>query len=241
MKLDIDLDDLVDAFQESDITNHFFIDTQTSKLLYINEAAEVQARKKLDRLDNDRYLPIPSRNSQEHLFLKELFIYQYIYNERIAEKFHQVLERKKSFKKFNELLQNYPDLNEQWFTYEYNHVKNEVISWLCEYNIELTNQQLISEILIRELTKDEIKKLPREIKELKPIVCLHCHNKQGLKARFFTINVSPENRLIEQETDRVMNEKYGISHHSNCSDENHELLTAARCPRCGSEELFWDY
>jgi hypothetical protein len=34
-----------------------------------------------------------------------------------------------------------------------------------------------------------------------------------MKARIFSVNVSPENRLVEQETKRVMKEQFGIIHH----------------------------
>ncbi|MCX6666167.1 MAG: UPF0158 family protein [Euryarchaeota archaeon] len=241
MKLNIDFEKLVEAFEESDITNHFFIDTQTSKILCINEAAEVQVRKKLNQLNNDRYFPIPSRNKEEHLFLRELFIYQHIHDESIAEKFHQTLERKKSIKDFNELLQNHPNLNEQWFTYEYDHIKNEVITWLCEHNIELENQNLTPTILIKELTSEEIQHMPDEIKDFKPYACLRCHNKKGMKTRIFSINISPENKLIEQETQRIMKEQFGITHHGGWSGGAQEFLTASRCMQCGSEEIFWDY
>jgi len=62
-----------------------------------------------------------------------------------------------------------------------------------------------------------------------------------MKARIFSINVSPENRLIEQVTNRIMNEQFGVSHHGGWSGGDQEFLTASQCPRCGCEEIFGDY
>ena len=91
------------------------------------------------------------------------------------------------------------------------------------------------------MTRDEIRNLPQELKGFGPFACLKCHNKDGLKARWFTINVTPENRLVELETQRILKEKFNIIHHGNFSEGKQEFLTAAQCPKCGGEEIFWDY
>jgi len=177
----------------------------------------------------------------EFFMIMEMFVYEKIQDTQIAEKFNQVLERKKPFRNFKDLLFDYPDLQKQWFTYHREHLKNKTINWLCLNNIELENQNLTPTIQIKELTPEEIQHLPDEIKDFKPYACLHCHNQKGMKARIFSINISPENKLIEQETQRIMKEQFGITHHSGWSGGEQEFLTASRCTQCGSEEIFWDY
>jgi len=83
--------------------------------------------------------------------------------------------------------------------------------------------------------------LPEEIKDFGPVACMKCQNKEDIKARFFSINAAPENRLIEKENKRIMKEKYGINHYGNFTGGERDILTAAKCPKCGSEEVFWDY
>ena len=91
------------------------------------------------------------------------------------------------------------------------------------------------------MSRDEIKNLPDELKGFSLLACLKCHNKEGLKARWFTINITPGNKLVELETQRILKEKFNITHHGNFGGGEQEFLTAAKCPKCGSEEIFWDY
>ena len=107
--------------------------------------------------------------------------------------------------------------------------------------IQKRNQKIMPKIEIQELNRDELKDLPEEIKGFGPFACLKCHNKTGIKARWFTLNVTPENRLVEIETQRIMKEKFDINHHGNFGGGEQEFLTAAKCPKCGSEEIFWDF
>ncbi|MFH1101882.1 MAG: UPF0158 family protein [Methanobacteriota archaeon] len=241
VKLNIDFQELVDAIEESDVMQHYFIDTQNNELIYINEAIDDDYEKRLDEMEDDRYLMVPARLPQDNFLIMELFVYEKIQDTKIAEKFHQVLERKKPFRNFKDLLFDYPDLREQWFTYHREHLKNETINWLFNSNIELANQHLIPDIIIRELIKDEISSLSDEIKDFGPVRCMNCHNEKGFTRRLFMINVSPENRLIEQETKHIMKEKFNITHYGWWSGENSNILTVSRCPKCKSEHIIWDY
>lgn len=243
MKLNIDFEELVDAYEDSSVDHVYHIDTKNNELIYYNDALgePEEVKEKLDScLDDDRFIYISPRLPQDEFFIMETFVYS-IENFNVAEKFYKALERKKPFRNFKELLHEYPKFREKWFEFKHNTIKNETINWLCENNIELENQQLIPEIEIKELTRDEIKDLPEELKGFGPFACLKCHNKEGLKARWFTINVTLENRLVELETQRIMKEKFNITHHGNFSGGKQELLTAAKCPKCGCEEIFWDY
>jgi len=243
MKLNIDFEELVDAYEDSSVEHVYHIDTKNNELLYYNEGIgePEEVKEELDSCtDDDRFIYIPPRLPQDEFFIMETFVYT-IKDFDIAEKFHNALERKKPFRNFKELLHEHPKLREKWFEYKHNTIKNETINWLCENNIELENQQLIPEIKIEEMTRNEIKDLPEELEGFGPFACLKCHNKEGLKARWFTINITPENKLVELETQRILKEKFNITHHGNFSGGKQEFLTAAQCPKCGSEEIFWDY
>jgi len=243
MKLNIDFEELVEAYEDSSVEHVYHIDIKNNEIIYYNDALgePETVKEKLDSCsDDDRYLYIPSRLPQDEFFIMETFVYG-IEDFNVAEKFHNALERKKPFRNFKELLHEHSTLREKWFKYKHNTIKNETINWLCEHDIELENQHLIPEIEIKEMSRDEIQNLPEELKGFSPFACLNCHNKEGLKARWFTINLAPENRLIEKETVKIMKEKFDINHHGGFSGGKQELLTAAKCPKCGSEEMFWDY
>lgn len=243
MKLNIEFEELVDAYEDSSVDHVYYIDTKNNEIIYYNDAIgePENVKEKFDTFsDDDQYLYIPPRLPQDEFSIMETFVYAVIKDFDIAEKFHNALGRKKPFRNFKDLLCDYPELQEKWFRYKHNAIKNQTINWLCEKNIELENQQIIPEIEIKEMSKMEIENLPEDLKGFSPFVCLNCHNKTGIKARWFAINLPPENRLIEKETQRIMKEKFGINHHGGFSGEQ-EFLTAAKCPRCGSENIFWDY
>jgi ribosomal protein S27E len=241
MELAIDFEELVEAFEESDVMHHFFIDTKNNELIYINEDLDEDAAEQLEKMEDDRYLMIPPRLPQDNFLIMELFVYEKIQDDTIAEKFDQALERKKPFRNFKDLLLDYPSLREQWFIYHHEHLKNETINWLCTNNLELTNQCLIPDIEIRELTNDEISTLSGEITDFGPVRCMDCQNVKGLVRRLFLISVSPENTLIEQETKQIMEEKFNITHYGWWSSETPNILTVSRCPKCHSEHIIWDY
>ena len=178
MEIAIDFDEIADAFEESDVMHHYFIDTQSNELIYINEAIDDDYEKRLEEMDDDRYLMIPARLPQDNFMIMEMFVYEKIQDAIISEKFHQVLEEKKPFRNFKDLLLDYPTLRERWFTYHREHLKNETINWLCSSNIELEDQCLIPEIDIRELTQDEIDNLSDEIKEFGPVRCMNCQTRK---------------------------------------------------------------
>ena len=241
MELTINLEELVEAFEESDVMNHFFIDTKNNELICINEDLDEDATEQLEKMEDDRYLMIPPRFPEDDFLIMELFVYEKMQDNTIAEKFIQALERKKPFHNFKNLLLDYPILREQWFAYHREHLKNETINWLCNNSIVLTNQRLIPDIKIRELTKDEIDDLSDEIKDFSPVRCMNCQNEMGLVRRLFLISVSPENTLIEQETKQIMEEQFNITHYGWWSGETPNVLTVSRCPKCHSEHVIWDY
>ena len=243
MKLDVDFEELIDAFEDSSVSHVYHIDTKKSELIYYNNGIGKPegVKEKLDSCsDDDRYLYIPPRLPKHNFYVMEMFVYS-IEDFNVAEKFHDALERKKPFRNFKELLHEHPKLREKWFEYKRNNIKNETINWLCEHDIELENQHLIPEIEIKELSRDEIKNLPEELKGFSPFACLKCHNKEGLKGRWFTLSITPENILVEKEIRKILEEKFGITHHGNFGGGEQEFLTAAKCPKCGGEEIFWDY
>jgi hypothetical protein len=239
--LSLDFEEIVDAFEESDALHHYFIDTQTNDIIYVNEAVGENCKTQLEKLEDERFLMIPPRRPKDAFLVMETFVYETIPDHAVAEKFIEVLGGNRPFSNFKDLLINSPELRKQWFTYERKHLKNEVINWLYENHILLTDQSFIPKIEIQELTAEDIDRLPNEIKDFKPCVCLRCQNRGEMIARIFSINVPIENLLIEEETKRILKERFGVMHHGVWSGENQDFLTAAHCPRCGCEEILWDY
>jgi len=241
LPVSIDFGNLITAYERSTDSTHFFIDIKSSTIISIDESKDTNARTKLRQMNTQgHFLRIPSREIRDEHLLIETFMYQ-SENKIFEDTSSETLQRENGVDHFYQMLESSPELKKQWVDYRSAALRNTILTWLCDNNIELTNQHLIPPIEIKELTAEEINQLPDEIKDFKPNACLRCHNKNGMKARIFSINVSPENRLIEQETSRIMKEHFGISHHGGWSGGDQEFLTASQCPQCGCEEIFWDY
>lgn len=237
--LNIDFDELLTAFMQSSVSKHFFIDTEKNELIYINDEVDRDSEEKIEEMENKKYLMIPIRLPKDDLLIMEIFIYEIVEEDfKLADEFYKVLDSRKAFGYFRELLDKYPEIKEKWFKFKDKEIKNQTINWLGENNIVLENQKLIPNIEIKELSENE--KLPKEIGDFGPIACMDCNNK-GIKGRFFEINIKIENILIDSEIKRIMEEKYQINNFGVFSTGVGTILTAAKCPKCGSENIFWDF
>ena len=58
MKLNIDFDELIDAFEKSNIMSHYFIDTKEHELIYINEGVEDKGSEKGGEKEDDAHAKI---------------------------------------------------------------------------------------------------------------------------------------------------------------------------------------
>ncbi len=88
---------------------------------------------------------------------------------------------------------------------------------------------------------EEINKLDDEIKSLLPIVCTNCDYRDNFNRRIFSINLEPENKLDEIQVKEIMNRKLKVMHFGTFVGEKEQYLTAAKCPKCNSDDVFWDY
>jgi hypothetical protein len=242
MNLNIDFDELMHAFESSNVANHFYIDIENNEIININKYVDDDIEEKLEEMNNPRFIIIPEKFPSDDFRIIELFIYEIVEEDNnLADDFYQVLDKPKPFRRFRELLDKYPELKEKWFKYKDNQLKNELINWLLEKNIILEGQKLIPEIEIKELAENEFNILPDEWKDFRPSSCMNCENNKEIKARIFLLNMDIENSLIDNEVKKIMEEKYNIKKYGVLSTGKEILLTASKCPICGCEEVFWDF
>ncbi len=242
MNLKIDFADLCEAFEMCNVSNHFFIDLEKNEIMSINEEIDDDAEKKLEKINEKKYIVIPERMPNEDFSIMELFIYEIAEKDfQLSDKFYDAIHKSKPFKRFKEMLEEYPEIKNKWFKFKENDIKNDVINWLFENKIILENKKLIPDIEIKELTKEEIEKLPSESKDFLPMACMNCKNEGHIPAKFFIVNCDVENMMIDEEIKRIMKEKYNINDYGVMSTGKETIFTFAKCPKCGSENIFWDY
>ena len=240
MMLWVDFDELVEAFDFCSENLNFFIDLEKNKIISIDKMEE-GAEKELEKTKGKRYIKIPVKESRDEFNIMESFVYEIQEgNFELAEKFHEILERKNPFRDFKELLKNQnEDLEMKWYKFREREFRNNVINWLCQNDFELS-YSIIPRVEVKELNKEEAEMVIDELKDFWPVACLKCDNKKGLKQRFFLLNVPIENAMIEKEINKILKEKYDLKHFGYYMNEK-TVIVASKCPVCSSEDIFWDY
>ena len=230
MILWIDFDELVEAFDFCSENLLFFIDLENNKIISIDQIEE-DAEEKLDKINEEKYIKIPKKEPKDEVNIAESFVYEIQEeNFELAEKFHEALEKRNPYIRFNELLKH--RFREKEF-------RNQVINWLCQNNLEL-NCCIIPKIEIIEINNEKAEETAEELKDFYPIACIKCNNKEGLAPIFFLLNIPVENALIDKEVKKILKEKYDLEHFGYYLNEK-TVIVASKCPICGSNDIFWDY
>src|SRR3989338_8560963 len=104
MILWIDFDELVEAFDFCSENLLFFIDLENNKIISIDQIEE-DAEEKLDKINEEKYIKIPKKEPKDEVNIAESFVYEIQEeNFELAEKFHEALEKRNPYIRFNELL-----------------------------------------------------------------------------------------------------------------------------------------
>jgi hypothetical protein len=97
-----------------------------------------------DEIDDDetgRYILFPIRmGSRDGYADMELFI-DIIQDQDIQNLAYQAIRGPKPFRRFKEVIQNYSDLEKQWYTWKDDRSRNRALEWLEEEGLVLTNEE----------------------------------------------------------------------------------------------------
>lgn len=95
-------------------------------------------------------------------------------------------------------------------------------------------------IQIKELSKEEVIRLNRDLVDFNPVVCLACGNKQGLKQRFFLSSHPLESETVNKSFKKKLMETFRLTYYA-YSDKDKKIITTAKCPECDGEKMDWDF
>lgn len=84
---------------------------------------------------NPRYVEIPIKWSRE-AFNDILEFAEKISDQKIRERIHLTVRGKGAFRKFKDILQEYPEIEKEWHRFKYEREKKEVLDWLESLGIE---------------------------------------------------------------------------------------------------------
>jgi hypothetical protein len=135
----IDLSVLMEAFDNCRIGNRYFLDTETGEILQISdqwtEAEEIEAIEEKIEREPDRFLDIPDEGSREGYQDMQSFTAT-IEDDNLREKLQVALDGRGAFRRFRNVLYNYPEKRKDWFSFKDERLKHRVTEWLEENDIE---------------------------------------------------------------------------------------------------------
>jgi hypothetical protein len=136
-----DFDEICWAFEDASLENRHYLDLETGEIIFISELTmdneEIEEiEEKLDEEFGKRYIAIPKIDPSEGYEDMEDFI-ETVRDENLKEKLYIAIDGRGAFRRFKNVLLNYPEERERWFKFKDARVKERVKEWLEAKGIEI--------------------------------------------------------------------------------------------------------
>lgn len=137
--LAIDAEDLIGALQNGFSEIDYYLDLETGEVVFsADEEVSGEPEEEFEALleeHPDRFLPIHPISSSPAWRIIADFIEQLPYGEP-SERLTIAVQRNHPFRRFKDTLLDYPDLREQWFSYENEALLDIARKWLADEGID---------------------------------------------------------------------------------------------------------
>jgi hypothetical protein len=140
--LKIDLDELYDAMENSSYEVEYYLDLKTGEILFVSEGMDDEETGKLKNQieeEFDRYEPIPKAESHEGYRDMQVFIAS-VDDERLTELLEVAINGKGAFRRFKDVLLNYPEERERWFEFKDDRIQEQALEWLESIGVSLIEE-----------------------------------------------------------------------------------------------------
>ena len=140
--LNINLYELCEAMEDSSYENDHYLDLETGEILFLSEYMDDEDTVKLkDRIeeDFDRYERIPKAESHEGYEDMVDFIAT-VEDEHLAELLEVAINGKGAFRRFKDVLLNYPEERERWFKFKDERMEERALEWLDDIEVTLSEE-----------------------------------------------------------------------------------------------------
>jgi len=139
-KVKANLSELTDAFDNCRIGYEYYLDLETGELLLVSDEFmdTDETEKAYERLDDEpeRYLSIPTESSREG-YRDMVAFTEFLEDENLKEKLWIALNGRAAFRRFKDVLLDYPEKREEWFKFKKERLEKRVREWLEENEMEL--------------------------------------------------------------------------------------------------------
>ena len=140
--LKIDLDELYDAMENSSYEVEYYLDLETGEILFVSEDMDdVETVKMKNQIEEElgRYEPIPKVESYEGYRDMQSFIAT-VEDDHLAELLEVAINGKGAFRRFKDVLLNYPEERERWFKFKDDRMEERALEWLDDIDVTLVEE-----------------------------------------------------------------------------------------------------
>ena len=140
--LKIDLDELYDAMENSSYEVEYYLDLETGEILFVSEGMDDEETGKLKIQigeELDRYELIPKAESYEGYRDMQAFITT-VEDDHLSELLEVAINGKGAFRRFKDVLLNYPEERERWFKFKDDRMEERALKWLDEIDVTLVEE-----------------------------------------------------------------------------------------------------
>jgi len=239
-KLDIDFDEIVSAFDESSVDNHFYLDLEKGELILINDNIGDDLKEPPKELnEDDRYLCIPEKIPQDDYKTMELFACSL--PEKISIRILNILNDKNPFRNFKTAIHKNKKLLDSWYSFKEKRLSEEVVDWLEAEKLEVNNMPK-KEFLIKEVDSNAvIEKMGKEWANFLPKLCLKCNSNAPFTTRYFGVKPEIDSIRDERKVKEMMATDFNIQSYSVFNAGRNVYLIVPKCNKCGSEDVIMDF
>ncbi|GMA62925.1 UPF0158 family protein [Alicyclobacillus fastidiosus] len=134
IRVPADLNELCDAFAVNNEEIEHYLDIETGKVIMWMDpiATGIRDEELDDELENgfgERYFHLPKIESREAYQLMVEFTEALTFSS-LRDRLEAALSGRKPFRAFKDVLYDFPEEREQWFTFERNAHRRQVLQWL---------------------------------------------------------------------------------------------------------------
>ena len=140
--LKIGLDELYDAMENSSYEVEYYLDLETGEILFVSEDMDdVETVKMKNQIEEElgRYELIPKAESYEGYRDMQAFITT-VEDDHLSELLEVAINGKGAFRRFKDVLLNYPEERERWFQFKDDRMKERALEWLDDIDVTLVEE-----------------------------------------------------------------------------------------------------
>jgi hypothetical protein len=137
--LKVNLGELCEAMENNSYEHLYFLDLESGEILFISDYMDDEETGEVkDRIeeDSERYERIPRAEPNEPYEDMVDFIAT-VDNEHLAQLLEVAINGKGAFRRFKDVMRNYPEEGERWFKFKDERIEERALEWLSDIGISL--------------------------------------------------------------------------------------------------------